>query len=158
MVFYAPTVNAYKRYQDALLGSDPHRLEPRQPHGRLPRRRQRRSLRIECRIPGADVNPYLAYRRRIAAGLDGIERRIEPPERFEGDVYRPRSHAACPVDAPRGDRPFARLEFVREALGREVQSHYAHFFRVEQDAYDRAVTDWERRATSNASRGREHAT
>ena len=87
MVFYAPTINSYKRYQDqswaptGLAWSDDNRTTGFRIVGSGP------SLRIECRIPGADVNPYLAFAAALASGLDGIENQIEPPPEFNGDAY-----------------------------------------------------------------------
>ena len=81
----------------------------------------------------------------MAAGLDGIRRRIEPPPMFQGDVY-------AAADLPQVPRTFAeaiagleRSDFAREALGEEVVAHYLHFYKTELQAYERAVTDWERR-------------
>jgi len=103
------------------------------------------SLRIECRIPGADANPYLAFAAALASGLDGIARKTEPPPIFEGDVYASKSLPAIPATLRDATDVFTSSAFVREALGAEVAEHYAHFFAVEQDAYDAAVTDWERK-------------
>ncbi len=145
MVLYAPTINAYKRYQDQswaptrIAWSHDNRTAGFRVVGEGP------SLRIECRIPGADVNPYLAYAAALASGLDGIRSRIEPPDRFEGDVYTAPDLAHVPSTLRDATDRFAASDFVRDALGTEVQTHYAHFLRIEQDAYDRAVTDWERR-------------
>src|SRR4051812_6054042 len=87
MVFYAPTVNSYKRFED--LSWAPTRLawsrDNRTAGFRVVGHDQ--SLRIECRIPGADANPYLAFAASLASGLDGIRNRIEPPAAFEGDIY-----------------------------------------------------------------------
>lgn len=144
MPFFAPTVNSYKRYQDGSWA--PTRLawsyDNRTAGFRVVGRDQ--SLRIECRIPGADVNPYLAYAAVLAAGLDGIENQTEPPPMFEGDVY-------AAADLPRvartlGDATarFATSDFAATAFGTPVRDHYAHFYSVEQAAFDDAVTDWER--------------
>jgi glutamine synthetase len=144
MVFMAPTVNSYKRYQDASWA--PTRLawsyDNRTAGFRVVGRDQ--SLRIECRIPGADVNPYLAYAGVLAAGLDGIANRIEPPEIFEGDVYQADELPEVPKTLRDATDLFANSEFVEEAFGADVQAHYSHFFRTEQSAYDNSVTDWER--------------
>ncbi|MCX6621187.1 MAG: glutamine synthetase family protein [Acidobacteria bacterium] len=144
MAFYAPTVNSYKRFQAGSWA--PTRLawsyDNRTASFRVVGRGS--SLRIECRIPGADANPYLAFAAALASGLDGIARQIEPPPIFEGDVYAAQSLPAVPSTLREATDQFAASPFVREALGAEVAGHYTHFFRVEQDAYDRAVTDWER--------------
>ena len=103
------------------------------------------SLRIECRIPGADVNPYLAFAASLASGLDGIERKTEPPEVFAGDVYAARNLPRVPYTLAAAVDHFEESEFVKQALGTEVAEHYAHFYRSEQRAFESAVTDWERR-------------
>ncbi|GIV76812.1 glutamine synthetase family protein [Litorilinea aerophila] len=145
MVFYAPTVNAYKRYQAGSWA--PTRLawsyDNRTAGFRVVGRGQ--SLRIECRVPGADCNPYLAYSASLAAGLEGIAQQIEPPAPFAGDVYAARHLPHVPRSLGEATDLFEQSEFVRRVLGEEVVEHYTHFFRVEQAAYDRAVTDWERR-------------
>lgn len=144
MVLMAPTVNSYKRYIDAswaptrIAWSHDNRTAGFRVVGSGP------SLRIECRIPGADVNPYLVYAGAIAAGLDGIERGIEPPPMFQGDVYQAAELPQVPMNLREATERFAASEFAAEALGEEVREHYAHFLRQEQAAFDVAVTDWER--------------
>jgi glutamine synthetase len=103
------------------------------------------SLRIECRIPGADCNPYLAYAAALASGLDGIAKRIEPPPIFAGDVYVAEDLPEVPRSLREATDLFEKSEFARIAFSADVVEHYAHFFRTEQAAYDVAVTDWERR-------------
>ncbi len=102
------------------------------------------SLRIECRIPGADVNPYLAYAGVLAAGIDGIANQVEPPEIFEGDVYQALDLDRVPRTLVEATELFESSKFIRESLGADVQEHYSHFFRSEQSAFDETVTDWER--------------
>jgi glutamine synthetase len=145
MVFYAPTVNSYKRYRSGswaptrLAWSYDNRTASFRVVGKGP------SLRIECRIPGADCNPYLCFAASLASGLDGIDQRTEPPPIFEGDMYAARAVPAIPATLRDATACFESSEFVRQALGAEVAEHYSHFFHTEQDAYDAAVTDWERR-------------
>ena len=103
------------------------------------------SLRIECRTAGADANPYLAFAATLAAGLDGIENRIEPPDAFEGDVYGARDLPQVPHFLPEAIAALDSSTFAREAFGHDVVEHYLHFFRTEQRKFDSAVTDWERR-------------
>lgn len=145
MVFYAPTVNSYKRFRAGSWA--PTRLawsyDNRTAGFRVVGRGS--SLRIECRIPGADCNPYLCFAAVLASGLDGIARRLEPPPPFSGDAYQARDIAAVPATLRDAVALFESSPFVREALGVEVVEHYAHFFRLEQEAYDAAVTDWERK-------------
>jgi glutamine synthetase len=96
-------------------------------------------------VPGADVNPYLAYAAMLAAGLDGIEQQIEPPDIFEGDVYAAAELPHVPRTLRDGLELYAGSDFAVEAFGADVHEHYRHFFEVELAAYDNAVTDWERR-------------
>jgi glutamine synthetase len=144
MPFYAPTVNSYKRYLPGswapvgIAWSYDNRTAGFRVVGEGP------SLRIECRIPGADCNPYLAYAATLAAGLDGIARKTEPPAVFVGDVYQAAELPRVPATLRDATDAFASSTFVREAFGADVQAHYTHFYREEQSAYDRAVTDWER--------------
>jgi len=144
MPFYAPTVNSYKRYQSASWA--PTRLawshDNRTAGFRVVGHDQ--SLRIECRIPGADANPYLAFAAALASGLDGIEQKLEPPPCFEGDLYAARELPRVPGSLRDALAGFEKSSFARAAFGPEVVEHYAHFFRTEWEAYERAVTDWER--------------
>jgi glutamine synthetase len=103
------------------------------------------SLRIECRTAGADANVYLAFAATLAAGLDGIEKKIEPPPAFEGDVYGALELPQVPHHLTEAIAALEQSTFAREALGENVVEHYLHFFRTEQHAYNFAVTDWERR-------------
>ena len=80
-----------------------------------------------------------------AVSPDGIARRIEPPAIFEGDVYAAQSLPAVPSTLRDATTLFESSGFVRESLGDEVAAHYSHFFHTEQEAYDIAVTDWERK-------------
>lgn len=145
MPFYAPTPNSYKRYLDASWA--PTRLawsyDNRTAGFRIVG--SGASLRIECRIPGADCNPYLAFAASLASGLDGIAKRTEPPPMFRGDAYRADEIAAVPPTLAEATDRFAQSEFARAAFGEQVVDHYAHFFRVEQQAAQRAVTDWDLR-------------
>ena len=144
MVFYAPTVNAYKRYEDGSWA--PTRLawsyDNRTAGFRVVGRGD--SLRIECRIPGADVNPYLGFAAALASGLDGIANQIEPPPIFSGDVYAAQHLPRVPYTLREATDLFAASDFAQQAFGLDVVEHYTHFFRAEQMAYDTAVTDWER--------------
>jgi glutamine synthetase len=103
------------------------------------------SLRIECRTAGADANVYLAFAASLAAGLDGIEKQLEPPPSFDGDVYGALELPQVPHHLPDAIRALEESAFAREALGENVVEHYLHFFRTEQRKFDAVVTDWERR-------------
>ncbi|HEV7766313.1 MAG TPA: glutamine synthetase family protein [Thermoanaerobaculia bacterium] len=103
------------------------------------------SLRIECRMPGADANVYLAFAATLAAGLDGIANRIEPPDAFEGDVYGAMNLPQVPHSLRESIEALEQSEFARAAFGDDVIEHYLHFFRTEQRKFDAVVTDWERK-------------
>jgi glutamine synthetase len=143
MVAYAPTINSYKRYVDGSWA--PTRIawshDNRTAGFRVVGHDQ--SLRIECRIPGADANPYLIYTAVLASGLDGITNRVEPPDIFEGNVYEADDLPRVPRTLRDATDAFEASEFMRDALGADVHEHYVHFFRTEQAGFDGAVTDWE---------------
>jgi glutamine synthetase len=142
--FFAPTVNAYKRYRPgtfaptAIAWSFDNRTAGFRVVGSGP------SLRVECRIPGADANPYLAYAALVAAGLDGIERRLEPGPAFEGDVYAAEGLAQVPRSLGAAIRALEGSEFARKAFGDPVIDHCLHFARSELAYFEGAVTDYER--------------
>ncbi len=145
MVCFAPNVNSYKRYHSGswaptrLAWSYDNRTAGFRVVGSGP------SLRIECRVPGADCNPYLAYAASLASGLDGLARKLEPPEIVEGNVYATPDLRVVPGSLREAVELFTESSFTRQAFGDEVVDHYTHFFRTEQEAYDRSVSDWERK-------------
>jgi glutamine synthetase len=142
---YAPTVNSYKRFRaqswapTAVAWSPDNRTAAFRVVG------EGAALRVECRLPGADVNPYIAYAAAIASGLAGIEGRIEPPEPFLGDVYAAHHLPSVPSTLADATDRLAKSELARSAFGSDVLEHYLHFLRTEAAAFERAVTDWERR-------------
>jgi glutamine synthetase len=144
VVLLAPTVNSYKRFVDGSWA--PTRVawsyDNRTAGFRLVGDDQ--SLRIECRIPGADCNPYLALSALVAAGSAGIEQQVEPPPPFVGDAYGAQSLAPLPRTLREATDAFASSELAAASLGAEVVEHYTQVFRTEQAAFDAAVTDWER--------------
>ena len=143
-LFYAPNVNSYKRYQagtfapTGIAWSYDNRTAGFRivGHGN--------SLRIECRIPGADANPYLAFAATLATGLDGIANQIEPPAHFDGDVYAAQGLPQVPKSLNEAIRAFENSELARQAFGEDVVEHYLHFARTEQRKFDEVVTCWER--------------
>ncbi len=145
MPFYAPTINSYKRYVDGswaptrLAWSYDNRTAGFRVVG------AGKSLRIECRIPGADCNPYLAFAAMLASGLDGIENKIEAPAIFIGDIYAAQELPRVPYTLKEATEKFATSEFAKKAFGTDVVEHYVHHFKKEQEAYDKSVTDWERK-------------
>jgi len=143
--FYAPYPSSYKRYvpgsfaPTGIAWSYDNRTAGFRivGHGS--------ALRIECRTAGADANPYLAFAATLAAGLDGIEKQIEPPAAFEGDVYGALELPQVPHSLNEAIDALNGSAFARATLGENVVEHYLHFFRTEQRKFDAVVTDWERR-------------
>jgi len=142
--FYAPYPTSYKRYvagsfaPTGIAWSYDNRTAGFRILGHAS------SLRIECRAPGADANPYLAYAATLAAGLDGIQRRIEPPSMFAGDVYAAQDLPQVPKTLNEAIGELQQSAWVRQVFGDEVIDHYLHFFRTEQRKFDEVVTSWER--------------
>jgi glutamine synthetase len=145
IVLLAPTVNSYKRFVDGswaptrVAWSYDNRTAGFRLVGDGP------SLRVECRIPGADCNPYLALAALLACGRAGIEQQIEPPPPFVGDAYTADSLTPLPRTLRDATDALAASDLAAQAFGPEVVEHYVHAFRTEQAAFDAAVTDWERR-------------
>jgi glutamine synthetase len=141
--FFAPYVNSYKRYQEGTFA--PTRIawgvDNRTTGFRVCGEGQ--SLRIENRIPGADANPYLAYAATIAAGLHGIEQRLEPPPLYVGNAYEDARLPRVPGSLRDAVAELERSRFARGFLGEAVFQHYLHTARQELEAQDRVVTDWE---------------
>jgi len=141
--FYAPYVNSYKRYQAGTFAptriawSWDNRTTGFRVCGAGP------SLRLENRIPGADANPYLAFAATIAAGLHGLERRLEPPPLYEGNAYDDARLPQVPGSLREAIAELERSAVAREALGAAVYEHYLHTARLELEAFDRIVTHWE---------------
>jgi glutamine synthetase len=142
-LFFAPNINSYKRYVEGSFaptavawGMDNRTCALRVVgHGA--------GLRVENRVPGGDVNPYLAVAAIIAGGLYGIENELELEPMLVGNGYtsdRPRVPATLRDAADL----FAASEIARDAFGADVVTHYLNNARVEQRAYDAVITDWER--------------
>ena len=142
--FYAPYPNSYKRY--VYQSWAPTRVawsrDNRTAGFRLVGAGQAR--RLECRLPGADANPYLAYAATLAAGLDGIENGTEPPAEFVGDAYGAEDVPQVPANLREATDEMEQSAMLRAAWGEAAVDHYVHFFRTEQRKYDESVSDWER--------------
>jgi glutamine synthetase len=143
-LLFAPNPNSYKRYRAGTFAptriawSYDNRTAGFRVVGDGP------SLRVECRIPGADANPYLVYAGLLAAGLDGIERAIEPGPAFAGDAYAAQDLPSVPGTLAEAARAFEDSAFVRAAFGDAVVAHLLHFARTEQRAVETRVSDVER--------------
>lgn len=143
-VFFAPTVNSYKRYQPGswaptkMAWSHDNRTVGFRVVG------EGKSFRIENRMPGADANPYLAFAAMIAAGLAGVDEELVCADAYQGNAYvDPRLRTL-----PRSLRAAAELldhsKLARTAFGADVVEFYTHTAQLEAQAFDDAVTDWER--------------
>jgi glutamine synthetase len=139
----APNINSYKRFVPGSFaptavawGMDNRTCSLRVVgHGE--------SLRVENRLPGGDVNPYLAVAALIAAGLYGIENQLELEPMFEGNAYSS-DKPHVPSTLRDASELFGKSSIARSAFGDEMVDHYVNAAKVELAAYDSAVTDWER--------------
>jgi glutamine synthetase len=142
--FLAPYINSYKRFQAGTFAPTKSIWSPdnRTAGFRLCGEHSK-SIRVECRMGGADLNPYLALAALIAAGLKGIEDKLalEPP--FVGDAYVTEQLREIPKTLREATDYLRRSSMLEEAFGPEVVSHYVHTAEWEQFEYDRRVTDWE---------------
>ncbi|MFD6292625.1 glutamine synthetase family protein [Streptomyces sp. NPDC060205] len=143
-LLYAPNINSYKRFQPGSFaptavawGYDNRTCALRVVgHGR--------SMRFENRLPGGDVNPHLAVAGLVAAGLYGIENKLELPEACTGNAYTA-DYAHVPTTLREAAEVWENSPIARAAFGDEVVAHYRNMARVELDAFDATVTDWELR-------------
>ncbi len=143
-LFYAPNINSYKRFADGSFaptavawGLDNRTCALRVVgHGR--------STRVECRVPGGDVNPYLAVAALLAGGLYGVEQGLELPEPCAGNAYEAPGVERLPATLADAAALFGGSVLAREAFGDDVVAHYLNNARVEVAAFNAAVTDWER--------------
>jgi glutamine synthetase len=143
-LLFAPTPNSYKRYRagtfapTGIAWSYDNRTAGFRVVGAGD------SLRVECRIPGADANPYLAYAALIAAGLDGIEHARDPGPAFTGDAYAAAELPRVPGSLPEATLLFEASALARRAFGDAVVEHLVHFARTEHREVESRVSDVER--------------
>jgi glutamine synthetase len=143
-LFLAPNINSYKRFVEGSFAPTALRW------GRDNRTCAFRlvghgaSLRLENRIPGGDVNPYLATAAVVAAGLAGIEEQLDLEPAFEGNAYDDPEAAHVPISLAEALDLWRGSDFARRTFGDDVVDHYANMAAVEVAAFGRAVTDWER--------------
>ncbi|WP_372352008.1 glutamine synthetase family protein [Streptomyces sp. KL116D] len=143
-LLYAPNINSYKRFQPGSFaptavawGHDNRTCSLRVVgHGR--------SLRFENRLPGGDVNPHLAVAGLVAAGLYGVEQKLELPDACPGNAYTA-EYEHVPTTLREAAELWENSPIAKAAFGDEVVAHYRNMARVELDAFDAAVTDWELR-------------
>ncbi len=143
--FFAPTINSYKRYQAAswaptkLAWAFDNRTVGFRVVGNGP------AFRVENRMPGADANPYLAFAAMLAAGLAGVEEKLACPPLYRGNAYTDDSLPGLPTMLREAALLLDRGAIARAALTDKVVDFYVHTAQLEADAFDAAVTDWERR-------------
>ncbi len=143
-LLFAPTVNSYKRFQPGSWaptaigwGVDNRTLGFRVVgHGD--------GLRVESRIPGADVNPYHAFAATIAGGMYGIANHIDPGAAFAGDGYQPSDLSRIPATMPEAIALWRDSTVARDCFGADVHRHVLVHAEYEWQAFNRTVTDWER--------------
>ncbi len=142
VLWHAPNINSYKRYVPGSFAPTAVRwgVDNRTCAMRLVGHGG--GLRVENRVPGGDVNPYLAVAAMIAAGLHGVDRELPLEEAFEGNAYTAEG-GRVPSTLRDALDLWLKSELAREAFGSDVVEHYANAARVEIAAFDAAVTDWE---------------
>ncbi|MEJ8572458.1 glutamine synthetase family protein [Microbaculum marinum] len=143
--FLAPFVNSYKRFQQVgtfaptkAVWSHDNRTAGFRLCGA-----DTKAVRIECRVGGADLNPYLAFAALLAAGLAGIEQELELEPAFEGDAYHGKKLRDIPGTLREATELMDKSKMLRAAFGDQVVDHYVHTARWEQAEFDRRVTDLE---------------
>jgi len=142
--FLAPYVNSYKRFQVAtwaptrIIWSRDNRTAGFRLCGE-----GTKAIRMECRVGGADLNPYLAFAALIAAGLAGLDEKLDLAKPFEGDAYQASRLPEIPRTLREATETMAKSKMLKAALGGEVVDHYVNTARWEQFEYDRRITDWE---------------
>ncbi|MEM7428464.1 MAG: glutamine synthetase family protein [Pseudomonadota bacterium] len=142
--FLAPYINSYKRFMAGTFAptkaiwSMDNRTAGYRVCGA-----DTKAVRVECRVGGADLNPYLAFAALIAAGLDGIENKLELEPAFKGDAYSARRARVIPETLRGATAALKKSKMLREAFGDGVIDHYVRAAEWEQEEYDRRVTDWE---------------
>jgi len=141
-ILLAPNINSYKRYVPGSFAPTAIRWGRDNRTCALRLVGHGAGLRLENRVPGGDVNPYLAVAGIIAAGLDGIKNKLKLEPAFTGNAYESDS-SRVPASMPEALELWEKSDWVKQTFGAEVQAHYANMARVEIAAYGKAVTDWE---------------
>ena len=142
--FLAPYINSYKRFQAGTFAptkaiwSRDNRTAGYRLCGEASK-----AIRIECRVGGGDLNPYLASAALLAAGMDGIENKLALEPEFSGDAYSGKKLREIPTTLRAATQTLNKSSMLRAALGDDIVDHYVHAGEYEQMEYDRRVTDWE---------------
>jgi glutamine synthetase len=142
--FFAPTINAYKRYQSASWA--PTKLAWAYDNRTVGFRvvGHSNSFRVENRMPGADANPYLAFAATLVAGMAGVAEQLDCGDVYEGNAYGDANLPALPHSLQEAAELLDQSKLARQTLGNAVVDFYVHTARLELKAYDNVVTDWER--------------
>ena len=142
--FLAPYINSYKRFAKGTFAPTKTvwSVDNRTAGFRLCGDGTK-GVRVECRIGGSDLNPYLAQAAMLAAGIKGIEDKMPLASPTKGDVYEDSKAADIPQTLRAATETLRNSKFLREAMGDSVIDHYTRCAEWEQEEYDRVVTDWE---------------
>jgi len=142
--FLAPYINSYKRFREGTFAPTKAiwSLDNRTAGYRICGA-DSGAVRIECRVGGADLNPYLAMAALLAAGISGIENKRDLEDEFVGDAYGGKDVREIPSTLRDATAALDGSAMLRAAMGDEVVDHYLHCARWEQYEHDRRVTDWE---------------
>ncbi len=144
MVFLAPYVNSYKRFQKGSFAptGTVWSIDNRTAGFRLCGEGSK-AIRVECRVGGADLNPYLAMAAQLAAGIAGMEEKLElqPPQ--AGDAYNDPKAKKLPANLTESMAALDASDMLKAAFGEDVVAHYHRCAEWEQEEFDRVVTDWE---------------
>ena len=143
-VFLAPYVNSYKRFAKGTFAPTKAvwSVDNRTAGFRICADGTK-AVRVECRIGGSDMNPYLALAGMLAAGLSGIEEELELPDATQGDVYDADQAQDIPRTLRAATEALRGSSMLKTAMGDDVVSHYVRCAEWEQEEFDRVVTDWE---------------
>ncbi len=142
--FLAPYINSYKRFSKGTFAPTKTvwSIDNRTAGFRLCGEGTE-SVRVECRMGGSDLNPYLAQAVMLAAGIKGMEETMELSPATTGDVYEDKKATKIPHTLRSAIEKLRSSVFLREALGDDVVDHYVRAGDWEQEEFDRVVTDWE---------------
>lgn len=143
-LFFGPTINSYKRYQPGSWA--PTRMAWAVDNRTVGYRvvGHGNGFRIENRMPGADANPYLAFAAMIAAGMAGVREGLDCGNEYLGNAYIDPKLARLPSSLAEAAELFSKSKLARAALGDAVVDYYVHHARLEVEAFNNAVTDWEK--------------
>ncbi len=142
--FLAPYINSYKRFMAGTFAptkaiwSKDNRTAGYRLCGE-----DTKAIRVECRVGGSDLNPYLAMAALLAAGIDGIEKKMALEPAFTGDAYGAKGVREIPRTLRAATEALTKSEMLRSAFGDDVIDHYVRAAEWEQEEYDRKITDWE---------------